>query len=356
MASFAQLQQEGLCLRFPENITPQREVSYEGAVNMLLRGAAMAPNVPFSWSFIDKPSDGTIFLLFLSPNSPFPSDGIRYQEAEAKYNIPAGARELEIQEIKFGFIPNSQDSTASRVRRRYRLHKGGNPQLVLVHYTRGPQTLIQPNLMTQPVRAYPLRTVNEPSVFVAGEKSGQKSYPPGAGPMQMHGSSGPSTMPTAPIGMAMNFSQQQAMLAQQNSNMEALERRRERERAAMAQRSDPAAGRPPPSRTEDDDSGDEIDQISTRTLATARYKRNHDWMNEVFHQAAFGQKTSPTKIRGVYSVFNISDIESKTGTLQAEIEALQAKAAQRRADKIRESQSVQGGDVSMAGIGESIAV
>jgi len=94
--------------------------------------------------------------------------------------------------------------------------------------------------MNQPVRAYPLRTVNEPGVFVAGEKSGQKSYPPG-GPMQMHGSSGPSTMPTAPIGMAMNFSQQQAMLAQQNSNMEALERRREHERAAIAQRSDPAA-------------------------------------------------------------------------------------------------------------------
>jgi hypothetical protein len=56
MASFAQLQQEGLCLRFPENITPQREVTYESAVNMLLRGAAMAPNVPFSWSFVDKPS------------------------------------------------------------------------------------------------------------------------------------------------------------------------------------------------------------------------------------------------------------------------------------------------------------
>lgn len=115
MASFAQLQQEGLCLRFPENITPQREVTYESAVNMLLRGAAMAPNVPFSWSFIDKPSgpslisncqlvtgfvfliyicilDGTLLLLFLSPNSPFPSDGIRYQDAEAKYTIPAGAR------------------------------------------------------------------------------------------------------------------------------------------------------------------------------------------------------------------------------------------------------------------------
>jgi len=36
--------------------------------------------------------EGTLILLFLSPNSPFPSDGIRYQEPEAKYTIPAGAR------------------------------------------------------------------------------------------------------------------------------------------------------------------------------------------------------------------------------------------------------------------------
>lgn len=33
---------------------------------------------------------------------------------------------------------------------------------------------------------------------------------------------------------------------------------------------------------------DEVDSISTRTLALARYKRNHDWMNDVFNQAAFG--------------------------------------------------------------------
>src|SRR6266700_1584639 len=91
-------------------------------------------------------------------------------------------------------------------------------------------------MMNQPVCAYPLRTVNEQGVFVAGEKSGQKSYPGGP----MHGASGP--FPTAPIGMPMNFSQQQALLAQQNGALEALERRRERERATMAQRSDPAAG------------------------------------------------------------------------------------------------------------------
>lgn len=40
-------------------------------------------------------------------------------------------------EVKFGFIPNSTDTTAWRVRRRYRMHKGGHPQLVLIHYGRG---------------------------------------------------------------------------------------------------------------------------------------------------------------------------------------------------------------------------
>jgi hypothetical protein len=229
------------------------------------------------------------------------------------------------------------------VRRRYRLSKGGNPQLMLVHYTRGPATRefllllrskltcpcmrlrcnpmyrrddvsrqifslsvadIPPALMNQPVRANPTRSINEPPMYVAGEKMGQKVYPPGVGPI--HG--GPSNMVPPTIGMGMNFNQQQAMLAQQNNNMEALEqRRRERERQQQQER---AAQRPPPQRmVEDEDSGgktsfrnlqyhelkmalDEVDSISTRTLALARYKRNHDWMNDVFNQAAFGTVSS----------------------------------------------------------------
>ena len=39
-------------------------------------------------------------------------------------------------EAKFGFIPG-MDTVAARVRRRFRLQKGGHPQLVLVHYSRG---------------------------------------------------------------------------------------------------------------------------------------------------------------------------------------------------------------------------
>ncbi|KDR82618.1 hypothetical protein GALMADRAFT_238026 [Galerina marginata CBS 339.88] len=360
-SQFHQAQQEGLCLRFPDNIPPQREITYETAVNLLLRGTAMAANVPFTWSFVDKPSDGTILLLFLPLNSPYPNDGIRYQDSEVKYTIPAGPRELEVYEVKYGFIPGSGDSNASRVRRRYRLVKGGNNQFVLVHYTRGPATLVPPALMSQPIRAYPLRPVNEASVYVTGDKTGQKVYPQGVGPMHAGGVGPgpvPGPAPPATIGLNMNYSQQQAMLAQQSSNMEALERRRERERERerASQRNDPAAGRPPQQRPpDDDDSGDEIDQISTRTLALARYKRNHDWMNEVFHQAAFGKILATEPKPRPYSVFSKSEIDEKTAKLQAELDALQSKTAQRRADKIRDAQSQsisvaqESSDLSMGG-------
>lgn len=36
--------------------------------------------------------DGTILLLFLPHNSQFPIDGIRFQEPEAKFTLPAGPR------------------------------------------------------------------------------------------------------------------------------------------------------------------------------------------------------------------------------------------------------------------------
>ena len=40
-------------------------------------------------------------------------------------------------EARHGFVPLSAEMTASRVRRRYRLVKGGHPFLVLIHYSRG---------------------------------------------------------------------------------------------------------------------------------------------------------------------------------------------------------------------------
>lgn len=74
---------------------------------------------------------------------------------------------------------------------------------------------IVPSLLNQPVRQYPLRHVSEPLVFVAGERQGQKVPPSGQPPQPHH--------PVPPFNA-------QAMLAQQNSNMEALERRAREQR------------------------------------------------------------------------------------------------------------------------------
>jgi len=314
--------QEAPCLRYPEALGMHLEITIEFAFNMLTRGISMAQTVPFSWTYIDKPADGTLLLLFIPPQNPFPNDGIRYLDSEAKYTVPVGppnTRELEIHEVKYGFIPgNPQDTMASRIRRRFRFIKGGPTQLILVHYTRGPAVSIPPHA-NQAVRAYPVPMINQPPVFVLGEKVGQKVFPPGAG---MHTT--PTPGQSIPQGM-MPFNPQ-AMVAQQNANMEMLERRRERERQREA-----ATNRP---RIEEDDSADETEQISTKTLAITRYRRNHELIDEVFTYAALGNKSSPAPT-APYSIFNQSELESKIAKLQSEISTLQQSAADRESAKSR---------------------
>lgn len=283
----------------------------------------------------------------------FPNDGIRYQEQENRYTIPAGGgRELEVCEIKYGFIPDSTDTAAYRVRRRFRLVRGGSPQLYLVHYFAGQSMPIIPTLRGQPVRQYPLRPVNEPAMFVLGEKTGQKVMPPqramqAGHPAQAMGA--PAGMPGM-VGMGGGMQHQAAMLAHQNREMEALERRQVRERATGMPGHAQAAAH-------DDDSGDEYDHVSTRSLALARYKRNHDYMNEVFMYAAFGDK-KPKEPENPYSCFNEDEMKEQIAKLEKEVEELTAKSEERRAaarQRERTETGESGGDVSMASFGSAPA-
>ncbi|CDO72233.1 hypothetical protein BN946_scf184970.g85 [Trametes cinnabarina] len=262
------------------------------------------------------------------PQLPFPIDGLVYLDRDQRYNVPiGGGRELEVVEVKYGFIPGI-DTTAYRVRRRYRLAKGGHPQLVLIHYCRGPPTLI-PSL-DQPTRNYPLRPVNEPAVYVLGEKQGQKVFS-GGGPGAGRVPPAVERAGTAEVGMGYGIpgmgmpSNPQALLAHQNSSMEALEKRALRRSTSIGNRPGATAA----ARGEDDDSADESETISTRTLALTRYRRNHEYMNEVFMYAAFGDKdaTSPP---APYSIFKKEDLDEKVAKLNAEIEELKTKAAARK--------------------------
>ncbi|KAI0345581.1 hypothetical protein BDW22DRAFT_1324421 [Trametopsis cervina] len=314
------MQSEGLCLRYPEDLGLQSNISHEMAVSMLMRATHSSATTPFQWSYIDRPADGQIFLIFMSQMT-FPLDGIRYQDQEQRYTIPAGSnRELEVGEIKFGFIPG-HDNAASRVRKRYRLTKGGHPQLVLVHYARGQSTAILPAL-NQPVRSYPLRQPNEPAIFVLGPRQGQKVYPGGASPAGL-------PVPDRGMGpgpMGVGFGDQQAMLAHRNST---LERRNRAERERSGSMTTRPAAQP---RVEDEDSADESEMISVRSLALARYRRNHEFMNAVFNQAAFetGKRLEQPELKPSYSIFKEDDLKAQIAKLESNVAALRASAVARQ--------------------------
>lgn len=93
---------------------------------------------------------------------------------------------------------------------------------------------IPPQIIHQPVRAYPIRPPQEPPVFVLGEKAGQKIYP--MGHPQHHGHGHPHAHMGHP-GQHMGhpghpLDRQQALMAvgSQNAAMESA-LRREKERA-----------------------------------------------------------------------------------------------------------------------------
>ena len=54
-------------------------------------------------------------------------------------------------ESKFGFIPGTGETVANRIRRKFRMIKGGNSQLILVHYSRGQAVRKSPS----PPQTYP---------------------------------------------------------------------------------------------------------------------------------------------------------------------------------------------------------
>ncbi|SRR6266478_2971231 len=88
---------------------------------------------------------------------------------------------------------------------------------------------VSPALQAQPVRQYPLRQHNEPAIFIMGERQGQRVPP--SGPV---GGMPPNVGVGAGISVGMGVGGRpdaQVMLAQQNREMEALERRSQRERS-----------------------------------------------------------------------------------------------------------------------------
>lgn len=134
-----------------------------------------------------------MWVVFVRPDVPPPQDGVRYLEQEQRYPVALNhAVEMEVSEARSGFVPG-KDQVAARVRRRYRVVRGGHPALVLYHYTRGPAQPVPHQLAMAPIRQYPLRhPPQDIGTFVLGEKMGQRvplpprvQAPPPADPRQI---------------------------------------------------------------------------------------------------------------------------------------------------------------------------
>jgi hypothetical protein len=180
-------------------------------------------------------------------------DGLNYLEHESRYSVNYNnavrtpplphmgcaepLQELEIWERRFGFIPNA-DPVASRLRRRYRLVRGGHPNLYLYHWSRGLAQNVPRELLGVPARKYPLAPVNEPAVFVHGERRGQR-----VGPVVQQ--------QQQPVHPHPHQHPQQVQLAAQNQHMAALEAR-QRQVQAQAQAQAAAQVRRVPSSIRDD--------------------------------------------------------------------------------------------------------
>jgi len=97
----------------------------------------------------------------------------------------------------------------------------------------------------------------------------------------------------------------------------------------------------------DEDEEIEKEMISTRTLALTRFQRNHEFMDEVFMQAALGER-NPPKRKSPWSIFDVAELEGKAAKLTAEIAELEKLTEERKSQR---SALVSGdGDVSMTSI------
>ena len=196
----------------------------ESVAEMLAKAATIATTAPFQWQYIDKPIEGSIYLVYIPAHSPPPPDGYMYMDAEQSYQTTVQGRQLDIWEHKFGFTPGV-DGVTCRLRRRFRLGgKGPNElssSLWLLFYTKSEENQrVQVNLAQarpQPPRQYPLPQTQSKPFNLFQSQMGvsliplgglQQGAPPPYAP--------PGTRPPPPQGS----SQQQQMQMQQRQQQQ----------------------------------------------------------------------------------------------------------------------------------------
>ncbi|ORY05526.1 hypothetical protein K493DRAFT_404310 [Basidiobolus meristosporus CBS 931.73] len=260
------------------------------ACDLLTKATSAFNQLSFEWKYIDKPSDGQFFLVYLpSFTQQMPHDGYLWMDDEQFLKIPLpDTREMHVAERKCGFLPGEQ--YVSMQRRRYRIGKVGNDQLQLLHYVKPDESMKIPAniaLSKVPVRRYPL-----PPIFLSGMPGSQMNNSP-MGTINLPHVSGNPHIPNASLHQSSPYNLQQkipqvSQTPHQMMNTTFINQAPIRTPPRTVVKSQVARKKgvkqaPQPMANPDisEQFGDELDVLTPRDIAMARYKRNHDYLAEL---------------------------------------------------------------------------
>ncbi|KAJ3091916.1 hypothetical protein HK102_012588 [Quaeritorhiza haematococci] len=261
-----------------EPLPPQR------AADILAEVARSVYNSSFEFMVIDRPKDGTMFV-FSSPNQvSLAADGYGWMDEEKRTEIVMGdGRKLEIYERGLGFGPT--DTHATMCRRRYCLVGLSSPHhLQLIHYCRLSDHAPKFPVLREYVRVLP-RGTQSVQQSMSSARSPPMNSAAGTPNVQPGFAGSPHMMSQSAAGSAAMMRGKHPQYEQASSygasRSQQQQLTNQKKRGARQQQ----ARQPVQFRMvedENDPSGDELDGTVTRHVAIQRYKRNHEYIDEIF--------------------------------------------------------------------------
>ncbi|KAF9908066.1 hypothetical protein BX616_000257, partial [Lobosporangium transversale] len=274
--------------------------------------------ISFSFNYIDKPKEGSGFFLKVQPDEIImPHDGYQYMDEEVSYGYPMDNR-LVITERSQGFAHGDQYTHI--VRRKYTLIQPGRDTLAFLHYSKADMSrsvVVDGRRAKTPARQYPLKAI--PGSVLPPPQTQPQGYqgqPPQQGfrPQQPPKMASPYAPPPPAVASPSSPQQQgygrfnpvpapvaaplqaqhpppqrlasvNAGIYNQRHDKKSNHKKHQHQQPQLTPQQQAQIFAQQQAQAQEDaeePSGDELDYLTARDVAIARYKRNHDYIAEVF--------------------------------------------------------------------------
>ena len=263
------------------------------ALNVAFKYLLDAPQIvktlaPMSWTYVNGPNDGTIWLEWLPPykHSRLPSDGFVWGDPESVFRQEFGGYTIEGMVHQLGYRPGV-DQLASHARTRYHfIAKAPNinaaapdPSLWIVHYHQAEHRNILPSAQL-PFDPQTRQLMMERQSLQNQGRLEKRDF-------MLHDRehwphiNGPTGREMGHNMIAPGFYGSNPMPSRGGFNPPPPAKRQRTGQGSIAAAND---GMPDTSIEDEENTalGDYFDHLTPRDISTARYMQHHRWMEEVF--------------------------------------------------------------------------